>query len=668
MTQTAPSTILVTGVTGYIGGQLVPRLLDEGYTVRAMTRGGRDRLAGRRWVDRIEVVKADVLEPDTLPAALEDVQAAYYLIHSMEGGDEFARQDLEAACHFARAAAQAGVQQIIYLSGLGDPDDDLSEHLRSRQETGRQLRQSGPVPVTEFRAAAVIGSGSLSFEILRYLTERIPFMICPKWVETCLQPIAVADVLDYLVAALVTPQSKNEIIEIGGSDVMSYRDMMQKYADFRHLKRLMIPVPFFTPRLSSYWVHIVTPVPASIAQPLIDGLRNEVIVRDSKARDIFPQIQPTDFMTALAVALKRVESGHVDSVWGDALVNMADPDPAVDVLLTEEQGMMIERREQLVDASPEQVYTAFTHIGGEKGWFRYHILWQLRGLFDRIIGGVGMRSRYLYSNRDLIQGQLLDFWRVEKLVPPQVMRLRAEMKLPGRGWLQFETEPAGAGRTKLTQTAFYAPRGLWGTLYWYILVPFHGLIFGNMSREIAQRAEALAQGKELDTVLTERKALTRKNLYALPLALGLPLAVGVAGALATSRSLDNWYRHLKKPAWNPPNAIFGPVWTTLYLMMGLASWLIWTRRDQDQAAADNALTWYGLQLGLNALWSPLFFGLRRPDLALFDIAALWSALLATLLKFSQVRQAAALLLVPYFLWVSFATALNAAIWWLNRKK
>ncbi|MCB0190893.1 MAG: NmrA family NAD(P)-binding protein, partial [Anaerolineae bacterium] len=310
MTDIKPPTILVTGVTGYIGGQIVPRLLEEGYTVRAMTRGGRERLAGRPWVDQVEVVKADVLEPDTLRGALDGVQAAYYLIHSMQDGDKFAEQDMEAACNFARAATEAGVEQVIYLSGLGDPDDDLSVHLRSRQETGQRLRECGEVPVTEFRAAAVIGSGSLSFEILRYLTERVPFMICPRWVETRMQPIAVHDVLNYLVAALVTPQSKNEIIEIGGSDVVNYRDMMQTYADVRHLKRLMVPVPFFTPRLSSYWVHLITPVPASIAQPLIDGMHNEVVVRDSKAKEIFPDIHPIDFVTALTDALQRVESGH----------------------------------------------------------------------------------------------------------------------------------------------------------------------------------------------------------------------------------------------------------------------------------------------------------------------------------------------------------------------
>lgn len=329
--------------------------------------------------------------------------------------------------------------------------------------------------------------------------------------------------------------------------------------------------------------------------------------------------------------------------------------------------MMIERREQLVDASPEQVYEVFTHIGGENGWFRYHFLWQLRGVLDRVMGGVGMRSRYLYSNHDLLQGQLLDFWRVEKLAPPKMMRLEAEMKLPGRGWLQFEAAPRQDGRTKLRQTAFFAPRGLLGTLYWYVLIPFHGPIFGNMSREIARRAEGLAQGKELETVLLERKQTTRRNIYGLPVALGLPLTAGFAVAAASRKAYTSWYPRLKKPSWTPPAWIFGPVWSLLYLMMGLASWLVWTKRDQKESGVNTALGWYGFQLGLNVLWSIVFFGLRRPALALVDIFALWGSLLATIFKFNRVRQGAALLLVPYFLWVSFAAALNAMIAWLNRE-
>ena len=298
MTKTHPL-ILVTGATGYIGGRLIPSLLEAGYPVRVMTRGGRERLADRPWVDQVEIAEADVLQPDTLPAALNGVHSAYYLIHSMEGGGEFEQQDIDAAHNFAQAASQTGLKRIIYLGGLGNPDDNLSKHLRSRQETGQALRDGGDVPVTEFRAGMVVGAGSASFEILRYLTERLPVMIVPRWVNTEMQPIAIGDVLAYFLAALRQPKSAGEVIEIGGSDAVTYRQMMMLYAKARNLRRLMIPVPFFTPRLSSYWVHLITPVPATIAQPLIKGMHSKLVVRDRKAREIFPDIKPVDFKTAL---------------------------------------------------------------------------------------------------------------------------------------------------------------------------------------------------------------------------------------------------------------------------------------------------------------------------------------------------------------------------------
>ncbi len=280
--------VLLTGATGYIGGRLAPRLLDAGYRVRCLVRDPA-RLQGREWVARVELVTGDVLEPETLPAAMTGVSAAYYLIHSMAGGEDFSDRDVRAARNFGSAAAQAGVERIIYLGGLGDSDSELSHHLRSRQETGDALREGG-VPVTEFRASVIVGSGSLSFEMIRYLTERLPVMICPKWVYTRTQPIAVRNVMEYLIAALTAPESAGRIIEIGGADVVTYGEMMQTYADVRGLRRAMIPVPVLTPRLSSYWVHLVTPAPAAIARPLIEGLRNEVVVQDDTAQRLFPDI------------------------------------------------------------------------------------------------------------------------------------------------------------------------------------------------------------------------------------------------------------------------------------------------------------------------------------------------------------------------------------------
>lgn len=382
--QRLESFILVTGATGYIGGRLVPALLEAGYRVRVLARDRR-RLQGRPWLEQVEVVEGDVLRPETLPAALEGVTAAYYLVHSMTASTDFAQRDLQAAQNFAQVAARQGVQRIIYLGGLGDPQANLSKHLRSRQQTGEVLRQSG-VPVTEFRAAIVVGSGSISFEMIRYLTERIPVMICPRWVYQRIQPIAIRDVLAYLVAALETPQSANQIIEIGGAEVLTYGEMLLGYAKARGLKRWLLPVPFLTPRLSSYWVHLVTPIPASLARPLIDGLRNEVIVRSPLALELFPHIQPLDYPSALALALAELDAQHIETSWSDAL--STSQGDLVPVSLTTHEGMILERRQEIVNASPAQTFRAFARLGGETGWLYLNILWRIRGAIDRLIGGL----------------------------------------------------------------------------------------------------------------------------------------------------------------------------------------------------------------------------------------------------------------------------------------
>ena len=296
--------VLVTGATGYVGGRLVPGLLAKGYTVRVLVRDPR-RLEGRPWLDQVEVLQGDVTSPKTLPSAMQNVEAAYYLIHSMGSSSNFKEKDLVAGRNFGAAARQAGVQRIIYLGGLGDPAADLSQHLRSRQQTGEALREAG-VPVTEFRAAVIVGSGSLSFEMIRYLTERIPVLVCPRWVFTRTQPISIHDVLDYLVDALQIPESAGQIVEIGGADILTYGQMMLGYAKERGLRRWLLPVPVLTPRLSSYWVHWMTPIPASIARPLIDGLRNEVVVRTDNARRLFPNIQPVDYQSAVHSALENI--------------------------------------------------------------------------------------------------------------------------------------------------------------------------------------------------------------------------------------------------------------------------------------------------------------------------------------------------------------------------
>ncbi len=476
--------ILVTGATGYVGGRMVPRLLEAGYRVRCLVRDP-GRLQGRAWLDQVELVKGDMLQPETLVEAMRNVSVVYYLVHSMGGGSDFHERDVTAARNCSEAALQSNVKRIIYLGGLGDSNADLSPHLRSRQETGEVLREAG-VPVTEFRAAVVVGSGSLSFEMIRYLTERLPVMICPKWVFTRIQPIAIRNVLDYLVAALGCPASIGRTLEIGGRDVLTYAGMMTGYARARGLTRYLLAVPVLTPRLSSYWVHLVTPIPANIAQPLIKGLGNEVIVRDDAALEMFPEIHPLDYDTAVRLALEKVEMRGVETAWTDALTSSQGE--RTPVALINSEGMIIERRQRVVLKPAAAVYQSFAQLGGQRGWLYLDWTWQLRGMVDRLFGGVGMR-RGRRDPEELRSGDTLDFWRVEMVDPGRLIRLRAEMKVPGRAWLEFEARPEPDGKTLLLQTAFFEPKGLFGLFYWYALYPIHSLIFSGLIRRIGEQAE-----------------------------------------------------------------------------------------------------------------------------------------------------------------------------------
>lgn len=476
--------LLVTGATGYIGGRLVQRLLDLGYRVRCLVRDP-DRLQGRPWVDAVEVVKGDVLQVGTLGQAMEGVSMAYYLVHSLGGGAAFHNQDLAAASNFGEAARSAGVKRVVYLGGLATRSPELSEHLRSRQQTGDALRNSG-VSVTEFRAGVIVGSGSVSFEMIRYLTERVPVMICPRWVYTKTQPIGIREVLDYLTAAIETPESDGLIIEIGGSEVVTYGDMMKIYAKVRGLKRWMLPVPLLTPRLSSYWVNIVTPIPASIARPLVEGLRNENTVHDPRARELFPHIKPVDYRTSVERALERLQASSLESTWSDAL--SACSSDASPVILTTREGMNIEQRQRVVAASPEEVYRVISGLGGQRGWLYMNWAWRIRGGLDRMLGGAGLR-RGRRDPHELRVGDALDFWRVEAAEPDRMLRLRAEMKVPGNAWLQFKTLPREEGGTLLSQTAYFASRGLFGWLYWYALYPVHAIIFSGLIKRIAEHSK-----------------------------------------------------------------------------------------------------------------------------------------------------------------------------------
>ena len=479
-------TVLVTGATGYIGGRLVGRLLNAGYKVRTLVRNSQ-RLQGRPWADHVEAVQGDVLDLNTLHSAMAGAHAAYYLIHSMRDGVDFHYRDLLAAHNFGVAAREARLQRIIYLGGLGVPGTSLSPHLNSRQQTGAVLRDSG-IPVTEFRAAIIVGSGGISFEMIRYLAERVPVMLCPRLVKTRIQPISIRNVLQYLVAALDTPQSVGKIVEIGGPEVMTYRKMLMEYAAVRGLRRRMILVPVLTSGLFARLVHYLTQVPLSLAWPLIEGLRNEVVVRDDTAHRLFPDIQPMTYRQAVQRALMRLDTHQVETTWSDALVSSQGVTSPV--VLTTHEGMIIERRQHIIAAPPALTFRAFTGLGGERGWLYLNWVWHLRGIADRMVGCVGSRRGRRHAD-DVRVGDALDYWRVEAVEQDRFLLLRAEIKVPGRAWLEFKVEPIDGGESQLFQTALFAPKGLFGMLYWYVLYPIHNLIFSGLIRELAKRAEEL---------------------------------------------------------------------------------------------------------------------------------------------------------------------------------
>ena len=480
--------ILVTGATGYIGGRLVPRLLESGYRVRCLVRDAA-RLQGQPWLDQVEVSEGDALDPVSLLKAMQNVASAYYLIHGMQGNKADAERDLSAARNFAEAADQAGLARIIYLGELVDPTSNLSPYLRSRNETGHILRL-GRVPVTEFRAGMVVGSGSALFEMIRYLAERQPLLVCPHWFFSLAQPVAIRDVLAYLITALRTPESVGKLIEIGGATRLCYADMLRGYARERGLKRYLIHTPFYSPRLSAYWVHMITPIQWRIVLPLIEGLHAEIIVHDDLAHRLFPEIQPLDYQTAVHLALERLLNDSVETSWSDALViTQGDNRP---LTLTHTEGMMIERRRIVLDLPPTPIFRAFTGLGGERGWLYLNWSWQIRGWMDKLVGGVGLRRGRRHPD-DIRVGESLDFWRVEAVEVDRLIRLRAEMKLPGKAWLEFESIPQSDGKTLLAQNAYFAPRGLAGFLYWYFLYPMHSFIFSGLIRKVAEQAQSFAR-------------------------------------------------------------------------------------------------------------------------------------------------------------------------------
>ena len=479
---TQPETILLTGATGYVGGRLLGRLVDRGARVRCLAR--RPRYLRSRAPAETEIVQGDVLDPSTLAPAVAGCDVVYYLVHSMGRGHDFAEADHRAAEHVGRAARAAGVRRIIYLGGLADPTDDLSPHLRSRLDVGQVLRASG-VPTIEFRASIIIGSGSLSFELVRSLTERLPVMVCPRWVRTPAQPIAIEDVLDYLLAALDLPEDTgSRVFEIGGPDRVSYEGLMRAYARERGLKRRMIPVPVLTPYLSSLWLGLVTPVYARIGRSLIEGVRNASVVRDPSARDVFA-VRPRGLQEAIRRALAHEDRAFAQTQWSDALAVAGAPTSWAGVRFG---NRLVDSTDVWVPVSPQKAFAPIQRLGGKTGWYCCDLLWRLRGAIDLMVGGVGMRRGRPHPER-LRVGDPLDFWRVEAMEPGRRLRLAAEMKLPGRAWLEYRVTPDRRG-SRIRQTAVFDPVGLAGLAYWYGLYPVHRIIFSGMLRAIAARARA----------------------------------------------------------------------------------------------------------------------------------------------------------------------------------
>jgi uncharacterized protein YbjT (DUF2867 family) len=483
---------LVTGATGYIGGRLAARLVDAG-PVRCLVRDP-EKLRDVPWARRAEIVSGDLLDPASIRAACEGVDVVYYLVHSLSDR-EFAATDRRAALITAQAARDAGVRRFVYLGGL-HPDGPLSEHLASRAEVGEILLRSG-VPTAVLQAAVILGSGSASFEMLRYLTERLPVMVTPRWVHNRIQPIAVRDVLRYLIGAATLPPEVNRTFDIGGPDVLTYLDMMQRYAAVAGLpSRRIVPVPVLTPHLSAHWVNVVTPVPKSIAGPLIESLVHEVVCSEQDIREYVPDPPEgrAGYDRAVQLALAKISGGDVETRWSGAAVADMPSDPLPTDPRWAGGTVYLDEREHVSTADPGALWEVVTGIGGERGWYSFPLAWAVRGWMDRVVGGVGLRRGRRDPDR-LQTGDALDWWRVEQLrdgADGRMLRLRAEMKVPGRAWLEMVVRPVPGG-SSYGQRAVFIPRGLLGHLYWWSVAPFHGVVFGGMVRNIARTAERLGR-------------------------------------------------------------------------------------------------------------------------------------------------------------------------------
>jgi uncharacterized protein YbjT (DUF2867 family) len=466
--------ILVTGASGYIASRLIPRLLEQNYRVRVLARR-RDNLVGRAWHSRVEIFEGDITKPHQIAAALENVHTAYYLIHNMQIGRGYTRIEMEGARNFTFAAKSAGVGHIIYLGGLANPNDKhLTPHLRSRMETGEVLRQSG-VPITEFRAGVIAGSGSISFEMIRFMAEALPVIVGPSWLRNRAQPIATENVIDYLMAALENFNEQNRIFEIGGDQIATYGDLMLRYARVRGLKRNLIMLPGIPLWFMAMGVGMLTPVPRQIAYALIGGLAGDSIVQHDEVRRIFPNVKLINFEAATKTVLKNLNPSSIERVWESLGRNAAN---------IKHEGFFVDYRCVEINASPKSVYQVLTALGGERGWLYANWLWKLRGWTDKLFGGPGLRGR----SDTLKENSVIDYYRIEAIESNHLLRLYSELRAPGDGWMEWRIETLENG-SLLTQTAFFAPRGLPGFLYWHLLDLLHRLVFRGLIKAIKYRSE-----------------------------------------------------------------------------------------------------------------------------------------------------------------------------------
>jgi len=485
-------TILVTGGTGYIGGRLVRLLLDRGHQVRCLVRDPA-RLASRSWADQVEVVQGDVLDPESLRRAMAGVDSAYYLVHFLDvESPDAAERNRRAAGNFGQAAAASGLRLVVYLGSLPPVAGTPSRWVRQRIEAGVMLRKAD-VPVVEFRAGVIIGSGSLAFEMIRYVVERVPVLVAPSWVKTKVQPVALRNVLQYLLRALDQPSCAGRIIQIGGEDIVSYADMFRQYAEIRGLRRLMVTVPVPSVRLSALWLGLVTPIAGPVALRFLEGITGDLVLTDDLARRLF-DVRLLGYRETVRAALRRFVEDQVDTSWMDAAQSGPAETEAVEQLALRE-GVFVERIDVRTEVPAGDLFATICSIGGESGWPYANALWKIRGMIDFLMGGVGMRSARR-SVRELRVGDTLDFWRVEVVERDRLLRLRAEMKVPGRAWLEYRLDTEQDGRTRIRQTALFEPRGLAGILYWYLFYIPHRFIFPGMVRQLIRRSRQSASQRD----------------------------------------------------------------------------------------------------------------------------------------------------------------------------